>query len=378
MQWLVLLAKQRSIPDNRLSLRLAERVPLVCSLARKRWWRWRTLLMWLAECTCPSLSTAILTTPRSTPNAPSTSEQFQLAFSANKRDTQSSVHCPNRHGLVLPPELTGVLHPPGQDTVIVSDTTSRFERSFGFAVKFISIGNFRNCPNRNLRRKAELLPYRLIALVMQVVLPKGFGFPGGITNKSTGGVGLFQRMPERVCLFGSGEQFDLCNQLHAINYSTIVLKPQSLKLFLLAFFDLPFDGFRAYVARHTHVIALCLQRCMSSPILAAKALKLLLQPARSNSIKQANNLSKRKLRRCSHKQMPMVGHDLNSQYPKPVFRGDFCQEFFQSRLDRSNQQLFSVAWYPDQMVVDYIHAVRGVVGFVWHRPILAKEGGSAR
>lgn len=71
----------------------------------------------------------------------------------------------------------------------------------------------------------------------------------------------------------------------------------------------------------------------------------------------------------------MVGHDLNCQYFKPVLRGDFCQQFFQSCLNMANQNLFAITWYPHQRVVDYIGAVGAVVGLLWHRPILAKERG---
>ena len=71
----------------------------------------------------------------------------------------------------------------------------------------------------------------------------------------------------------------------------------------------------------------------------------------------------------------MLRHDLNCQYLQPVLCGDFCQQLFQPCLDRANQNLFSIARYPDQMVVDYMCAVWAMVGFAWHRTILAKEGG---
>lgn len=164
-------------------------------------------------------------------------EQFQLPLSAHKRDAKPPVYRPNRHGLVL--------QSPGQDAVIVSDATRCLEGALSLAVKFVRIGNFRNRSYRYLCRKAELFPYRLIAFVVQVVLSKGFCFPGGVADKSAGGVGLFQRPLERVGLFGSREQFDLSNQLHAFDDNTSVLNFQVLKLFLLAFLDIPLDGFRA-------------------------------------------------------------------------------------------------------------------------------------
>jgi hypothetical protein len=56
-------------------------------------------------------------------------------------------------------------------------------------------------------------------------------------------------------------------------------------------------------------------------------------------------------------------------------RGDFCQPFFQACLNMANQNLLAITGYPHQRVVDYLGAVGAVVGFLWHRPILAKERG---
>lgn len=300
-------------------------------------------------------------------------EQFQLPLSAYKRDAKTPVYCPNRNGLVL--------QSPGQDAVIVSDATRCLEGALSLAVKFVSVRDFGNHPNRHLRRKSELLPYRLIALVMQVVLPKDFGFPRRITHKLTGGVGLFQRPLERVGLFGSREQFDLSYQLHANNYSTNTLKLQVLKLFVLAFLDIPLDGFRTDVTSRTNIVAFRPKCCVFAPILAAEAFKFFLQPARCYPFEQSDNFSRSKLWRCANKQMHMVGHNLNCQYLEPVLYGDLRQQLFQPCLNRPNQNLLSIARYPNQMVIDYIRAVWAVgnlickFGFLWHRHILAKERG---
>ena len=130
-----------------------------------------------------------------------------------------------------------------------------------------------------------------------------------------------------------------------------------MKLFLLAFFHVPLDRFRAHVSSSTDIVAFRPQGRVLSPGLAAKALKLFFQPARRNPFEGTDNSSRRKLRRCAYIQMHVVGHDLNCQYLKTVLCGDFCQMLLQPRLDRANQNLFAIARYPDQMVVDSIRAV---------------------
>ena len=294
-------------------------------------------------------------------------EQIRLLFAAYKWDAQAPCHCPDGNG--------SILQSPGQDAIIVGDAACRFESALGLAVQFVCIYDFCNRPNRHLRRKTELFPYCLIALVMQVELSKGFCCPRGITHKPTGGIGLFECLPDGGSLFGMRDQFDLSNQLHAQYCSTNVLGHPALILFLLTFLDISLDGFRTDVSSRTNVIALRPQCCVSAPIPVADTFKLFSQPVRSNPFEQTNDFGRRKLRRCAHKQVYMVGHDLNCQYLQPVLCGDFRQQLFQSRLNRPNQDLFTIARYPNKMVIDCLRAVRGVVGFAWHRYILAKEGG---
>ena len=149
----------------------------------------------------------------------------------------------------------------------------------------------------------------------------------------------------------------------------------ALKLHLLAFFDIPFDGFCADVSSRTNVIPLRPQCRVLPPILAAEAFKFLFQLAGSNAFEQTDNFGGSKLRRCAYNQMHMVGHNLNCQNFKTGLCGNFRQQLFQPRLDGANQNLFSIARYPNQMVVDFIRTVWPMVGSLWHRPILAKERG---
>ena len=151
-------------------------------------------------------------------------KQFQLPFSTDKRDAKPPIHRPYRNGLVL--------QSPGQDAVIVGNTARWLERAFGFVVEFVSVRNFGNRPHRNLSRQPKLFPHRLIELVMQIVLPKGIGFPGGITHELASRIGLFQRVSERGGLFGCREQFNLGNKFYALDYSTNALNFQPFKLFL--------------------------------------------------------------------------------------------------------------------------------------------------
>ncbi len=328
-------------------------------------------------------------------------QEFQLPFTANKGDPQSAIDCPNRHGLIM--------QAPGQDTVIVSDTACGLESTFYFAIELIGIGNLGNRPHHNLCRKTELLTYFLIAPVMQVILPKDPGFPSRITDELASGIGLFQRMSERVCLFGCGKQFDLSNQFHGLDYSINVLYFHYLKQFLLTFFDVTLDSFRTYMARCTKVILFCPQRCVFPPIMAAEAFKLFFQPARCNPFDQANDLRRRKCRRCAHKQIHRGRHTCTPlkayfvcgtlAFPQEHQDGEACncqggQELPQLPISQTRivrrfpPTLLSILphlgqprpfydnRYPLQMVIDYIRTIMwAVFGFVWHRPILTKESG---
>ncbi|HEY9152052.1 MAG TPA: hypothetical protein VIN60_04135 [Anaerolineales bacterium] len=77
---------------------------------------------------------------------------------------------------------------------------------------------------------------------------------------------------------------------------------------------------------------------------------------------------------CAYKQIHMGGHDSTANISKPhcvviSFRS------FLNRIDRANQNLFAITQHPNQVVVDYMRTMWALVGFVWHRTILAKEGG---
>lgn len=294
-------------------------------------------------------------------------EQFQLPFSTYKGYAKPPVHRPNRHALIL--------QAPGQDAVIVGDTTSRSENAFGFTVKFVRISNFGNYPYHHLRRKVELFSYRLIALVMQVILSEGFCLPSRVVDELTSSIGLFQRMPKRICLLGSEEQFDLCIQFHFTNCSTDVLKHQGLKLLLMAVLDVSLDRFRADISRCANINAFRPQCCVFAQIMMAEAFELLFQLKESNPIEQTDSIIGGKFGRCAQKQIYMIGYNLDCQYLEPVLRGASRLEFFQACLNKANQNLLLISRYPYRMVVDQICVLWVEIGFTWHRPMLAKEGG---
>jgi len=114
---------------------------------------------------------------------------------------------------------------------------------------------------------------------------------------------------------------------------------------------------------------------MFVPILAAEYFRLFLQLVRHYTFEQANDLVRKKLRRCSNIQMHMVVQTLNCQYLKPVLYSIFYREFFPSHLNRLNQNFYLIAQYPNQLIFDPICAVWTKVGFYWLKPILAKERG---
>jgi len=120
------------------------------------------------------------------------------------------------------------------------------------------------------------------------------------------------------------------------------------------------------VARCADIIALCPQRRIFAPILAADICNLFVQIARSNPLEQANDLSRSKFWRCAHKQMCMIRHDLNCQYLKTILSG-----FLPTTLSIS-PRLARLKPFYDCGVSK--RRWGGVIRFVGHRPILTKEG----
>jgi len=113
----------------------------------------------------------------------------------------------------------------------------------------------------------------------------------------------------------------------------------------------------------------------SGSIPGAEAFKVRFQLTRGHPFDQTGEFSRRKFRRCAPQPAYVIRHDRNCQDLRPILRGSFRPQVFPPYLDRARGNLFPIARYQNQMVVDRRRALWTVIGCVRHRPNLAKEGG---
>ncbi len=145
-------------------------------------------------------------------------------------------------------------------------------------------------------------------------------------------------------------------------------------LISLALLDVTFDRFRADVTCGANIVALCPERGTGSPVSTANLLELLSESARGNSFEQPHNLRRCKLGWGRHKQVDVIGHHFNGNDFKPVLCGNFAEQLFKARGNWFNQNLFAIARNPNQVVVDYIDAVRSMFSILIHTKILPRKG----
>lgn len=292
-------------------------------------------------------------------------EQCPLSLPADERDAKPAAHRPNRD--------SAILQSPRQDTVIVGDAPRPFEGPLGFAVKFVGVGNFSNRPYPNLGRQIKLFPHILIAGAVQVILSKGFLLPGKLTDELASEISLLNRLFERVSLFGRGEQFDLGNEFHASHYRTGGLFFQ-VWILSRAVLAVSLDGFGADMAGCANIVTFGPKRCFFALILAAQNSKFLHKSAGGDAFEQAHDFGRSELGRRTYKQMHIVGHYLNRHDFKLLWGCNLGKQLLQTFSDFSNQNLFAIPQYPNQVIADIVDSMGCPFRRLFHALILSLEG----
>ena len=302
-------------------------------------------------------------------------QQFPLAFAADKRDTQPTVHRPNRDFRVF--------QSPRQNTIIIGDAAQGFEAALALGVQFVGVRDFGDHPHRHLGRKGEFSSQVFVAQVMQVILLEGLGLTRLLTDKVAGGIRQRQRAFQGASLFRRRQKFDLGHQLHGQEYSTNELLFQVRKLRRLRLFNISLANLgahtlalpaRASVSGSPDSVTFRPHGCVFAPISPAgtapiRTRSVLFEPSGCNALEVAHDLSGSELGRGRHEQMhtpalacgaSVVRHAFNrhAQCFKPLLGGDFSQQSLQANRDWPAQHLFAVMGNPHQMVVDVIDTVR--------------------
>lgn len=130
----------------------------------------------------------------------------EMAITSNEWQSKSATYCPNRNGFVY--QL------PGEDTLIVSNAPVRVKSPPNTLVNLVGICHLCQDSYHDLSGKVEAVANIIVKQVMQVVLTKGFCFPGMVADMVGSIVCAFQRFQQRLVLFFSRGQFDLRYQFH--------------------------------------------------------------------------------------------------------------------------------------------------------------------
>jgi len=140
-------------------------------------------------------------------------------------------------------------------------------------------------------------------------------------------------------------------------------------------------GSGAYLSGSSHIVAFCPKGRVFTSILAAQIIKFLFEPPGRDALEGTYDFSGRKLWRTRNEPMHKVRHHLHRQEFRTLLAGNFGQRYFQAVGDRTAQNLFALARYPHQMVVDAVDTVRRARQLMIHAPILfhlgAPVGGGA-
>jgi hypothetical protein len=134
-------------------------------------------------------------------------QEFCLPFSNGKRDAETAVKRPDRNDAVC--------QFPREDTFIVADAAMPSKKARSCFVHLIGIGHFSQHAHHYLGRQFKAAAQVVIEKMVEIVLPKGFGFPRLLTDMVCGIIYRLKSTEKRAVLGLIGKEFNLCNQLHA-------------------------------------------------------------------------------------------------------------------------------------------------------------------
>jgi len=138
--------------------------------------------------------------------AASECKQLSLAFAAHERDFLSPLERPDRD--------SGVLMGVRQNALIIGNRAVGLKRALSLSIQLIGIRDLGDTAHRQLRRQRKRFSRGLIGQPVDGELAKRLALPRHLADVVAGGIRRLKRAPERISLFGRGQQFQLDRQSH--------------------------------------------------------------------------------------------------------------------------------------------------------------------
>ena len=139
-------------------------------------------------------------------------KQFKLSLTSGKGDFQTTINCPDRHG------LAGKI--PTEDARIIRDSAVRLECAHRFLIQLVRIGNLSQSTDNDLRSQCgEFLATRGICDLLQLESSEYLLIPGHAAEEITSLIRRFKRTFERISLRLVGNQLDFRCKDHQAKYS---------------------------------------------------------------------------------------------------------------------------------------------------------------
>jgi len=129
-----------------------------------------------------------------------------VSVMANKRYFQSATNSPKRNNIIWFV---------GHNPTIIPNASEWTKFTFGFLVKFVSIGNFCDTPYKNLRGKFKGSLVAMVNFMMQFKVVENTLFPSHIRNGIANSISFLHRIEKQVSLFISRQKFYFQRQFHS-------------------------------------------------------------------------------------------------------------------------------------------------------------------
>ncbi len=254
-------------------------------------------------------------------------EQLCLMFSTLVRHGDTPLNSPNRNHAFFRYKT--------QDSAIESDRACLLERAFRYFIQLVSVGNFGDTTNGDLRGDTELLSHGVIIPVVQVELLELVVTPRPLTDSVTSGVGGTKGSQQSGSLLGGDYQFDLCYQFQRV----LLLRK---KLFALSVIDARFNDLPNCSAIYATIRGVTDRPDVKRPRPKGRHFQqfgeLFSQLMRRTALDLRDNSVRRNVGRSGDEQVNMVWHDAQS-----------CSGNFRN-FKRDNSRIESPAFFPTQFL----------------------------